>query len=165
MTTKTPFGKGYSNIRDASTYPLHEGAVVKIKSSVTKKRRDISKSDPDVEHQMFFWIQRISAHQPGSRQERLARIMVVLVPNRPGCERLRIIYELTERNRVQLETLKKWMRLWGHKHLGDIPFRQRRRDYGKFYRMIGLSQPARGPVVRTVSQTVFGRPQSNNQQK
>jgi len=159
------FGKDYSGKRDAAIYPLHEGAVIKVKSSVTRKRRDISRSDPDVEHQMFFWIQHISTHQPGSRQERLARIMVVLVPDRPGCERLRIIYELTERNRVQLETIKKWMRLRGHKHLGDVPFRQRRRDYGKFYRLIGISQPARRPVVKTPSKTVFGRPQSNNQQK
>ena len=142
------FGKDYSGKRDASTYPLHEGAVVKIKSSVTRKRRDISRSDPDIEHQMFFWVQHISAQQPGSRPERLARVMVVLVPDRPGCERLRVIYELTEGNRVQLETIKKWMRLRGFEHLGDVPFRQRKRDYGKFYRLIGISRPARAPVVK-----------------
>lgn len=159
------FGKSYCGKRDASMYPLHEGAVVRIKSSVIRKRTDISKSDPDVEHQMFFWIQHISAHQPGSRQERLARVMVVLVPDRPGCERLRIIYELTEGNRIQLETLKKWMRLRGFEHLGDVPFRQRRRDYGNFYKLIGLSQPARGPVVRSHPETVFGRPNPNNPQK
>lgn len=142
------FGKDYSIKRDASTYPLHEGAVVRLKSSVMRKRWDISRSDPETEHQMFFWIQRISVHQPASRQERLARVMVVMVPDRPGCERLRLIHELTEGNRVQLETIKKWMRLRGYEHLGDIPFRRRKRDYGKFYRLIGISRTTRAPVVK-----------------
>ena len=133
-------GRDYSAKLDASIYPLHESAVVKIKSSVIRKRRDISPEDPDVEHQMYFWIQHISANQPGQRQERLARVMIVLVPNRPDYKKRRLIYELTDDRRVQLETIKKWMRLRGFEHLGDVPFRQRRRDYGNFYKLIGVAK-------------------------
>jgi len=138
----------WSMRRGASIYPLHEGAVVKITSIITKKRFDICRVNPDVDHQMFFWIQHISSRQTGSRQERLARVMVVLIPDRPGCEKRRILYELTGGNRIQLETIKKWMRTHGYQHLGDVIFRQRKRDYGKFYRMIGVSRPALLSVVK-----------------
>ena len=144
--TMTPLRKGqappWPSEHGDSTYPLHQGAVVKLKTNITKRRKGISRSDPDkdIEHQMFFWIQRISASQPASHQERVARIMIVLVPNKGGRN---IIYELTEDKRIQLESLKKWMRLYGYEHLGDVEFRVRRQDYVKFYKITGIKKTFR----------------------
>jgi hypothetical protein len=71
---------------------------------------------------MYFWIQHISARQAKSRQERLARVLFVMMPREPEIAKRRLIYERSDDDRVQLETLKKYERLYGFEHLGNVPF-------------------------------------------
>lgn len=138
--------KDYSPKRGDSLYPLHEGAVVELIETVKRRRPGLCKEDPFFDHKKFFWIQHLSRDRSRRYQERPVRVMVVLIPQRRGYEGMRLIYELREGDRVQLETLKKWMRKKGYKYLGKILFTRHKKEYGRFYEMIGVNRIPLKPV-------------------